>query len=302
MNKEFKIIKIIKRFFKSKYIGDDCAYLKLHGNFAFSSDALNENVHFRLWKLKNLFFYLGYKSLWINISDILSSGSIPKYFLLNLNINLDKFKIIQFLKGLKYLANLYKIELIGGNTSYFENISINITLLGKTIKALLRNKAKAGEGVFVYKYVGEAATGLEILESNDDYSNLSSLEKYFVKRFFIFYIPPSVLYMLEKLNIKCATDLSDSLASCLNLIANLSKVFIEVDVDNFPISKKLLSYYQDKYLALNKALYGGDDYTLLITAPLKYEKILKNLGFLKIGIVKKGLGTNIKNISYQHFK
>ena len=301
MNKEFEIIKIIKRLFKSKYIGDDCAYLKLHGKFAFSSDALNENVHFRLWKLKDLFFYLGYKSLWINISDILSSGSIPNYFLLNLNIN-NNFKIIQFLKGLKWIANLYKIKLIGGNTSYSEKISINITLFGKTIKKFLRNKAKVGEGVFVYKYLGEAATGLEILESKKNYDSLSSLEKYFVKRFFIFFIPLPILYILKKLNIKCAIDLSDSLAFCLNLIAKSSKVFIEVDINNFPISKKLLTYYKNRHLALNKALYGGDDYTLLITAPLKYENMLKKIGFFKIGLVKKGFGTNIKNFSYEHFK
>lgn len=301
MNKEFEIIKTIKKFFKSKYIGDDCAYLKLHGKFAFSSDALNENVHFRLWNLKNLFFYLGYKSLWINISDILSSGSLPNYFLLNLNIN-NNFKINQFLKGLKYASDLYKVKLIGGNTSYSEKISINITLFGRTIKSFLRNQAKVGEGVFVYKYLGEAATGLEILESKSNYDNLSSLEKYFVKRFFIFYIPLSVLYTLKKLNIKCAIDLSDSLAFCLNLIAKLSKVFIEVDINNFPLSKKLIIYYQNRYLALNKALYGGDDYTLLITAPLKYENILKSLGFFKIGIVKKGFGTNLKSTSYQHFR
>jgi len=301
LNKEFKIIEIIKKFFKSKFIGDDCAYLELHGKFAFSSDALNENVHFRLWKLKNLFFYLGYKSLWVNISDILSSGSIPEYFLLNLNIN-NNFKIFQFLKGLKYAADLYKIKLIGGNTSYSEKISINIALFGKTIKTFLRNKAKVGEGVFVYKYLGEAATGLEILESKSNYDNLSSLEKYFIKRFFIFYIPLPVIYTLKKLNIKCAIDLSDSLAFCLNLIAKYSKVFIKVDIDKFPISKKLIIYYQNRYLALKKALYGGDDYTLLITAPLKYENILKKLGFLKIGVVKKGLGTNLKNFSYEHFK
>ena len=300
MNKEFRIIRNIKKFFNSKYIGDDCAYLRLYGKYAFSSDALNENVHFRLWKLRNLFFFLGYKSLWINISDILSSGSVARYFLLNLNIN-DSFNVFQFLKGLKYIANLYKIKLIGGNTSYSEKISINITLFGKTIKAFLRDKAKVGEGVFVYKYLGEAATGLEILESKNDYDNLSTLEKYFIKRFFIFYIPLSVLHTLKKLNINCAIDLSDSLAFCLNLIAKLSKVFIEVDIDNFPISKRLIFYYQDKNLALNKALYGGDDYTLLITAPLKYENVLKKIGFLKIGKVKKGLGTNIENISYQHF-
>jgi len=301
LNKEFKIISLIKKTFSSKYIGDDCAYLNLFGKYAFTSDALNENTHFRLWNIKNLFFYLGYKALWINISDILASGSIPKYFLLNLNIDLEKFKIEEFLKGLKFASQLYNIELIGGNTSYSKNISVNITLFGKTIKPFLRNQAKEGEYIFVYKYTGEAATGLEILEKKENFKNLSFLEKYFIKRFFMFYIPLSVIKTLFSLNIKCAIDLSDSLAFSVNLLAKLSKKYFFIDLKNFPLSPKLLKYYKNKKKALDKALFGGDDYTLLITAPPKYFSLLKKLGFLKIGIVKKGIGSNLNPNSFYHF-
>ena len=66
--KEQDFINIIKNQIGTKYIGDDCAYLKDFG-IVISQDSLVEDIHFKLdWCSP---FQLGYKSVTVNISDIL---------------------------------------------------------------------------------------------------------------------------------------------------------------------------------------------------------------------------------------
>ena len=66
-------------------IGDDCALLAPDRNseLAITTDTLNEGIHF--FKGEDP-FYLGYKSLLVNISDLASMGARPAFFTLSLTL------------------------------------------------------------------------------------------------------------------------------------------------------------------------------------------------------------------------
>ena len=89
--KEQEFIQIIKSTLNSKYIGDDCAYLK-DLNILVSQDSLVEDVHFK----KNLItpYQLGYKTVMVNISDICASGAKPLYLTISLSLPNDDFRWI----------------------------------------------------------------------------------------------------------------------------------------------------------------------------------------------------------------
>ena len=96
--KEKEFISVIKNTLNSKYIGDDCAYLKDLG-IVVTQDSLVEDVHFK----RNLItpFQLGYKSVMVNISDVASSGAEPAYITVSLSLpnGIDAEFIKEFYDG-----------------------------------------------------------------------------------------------------------------------------------------------------------------------------------------------------------
>ena len=84
--KELDFIKIIKNQIGGDYIGSDCAYLKDLG-IVVSQDNLVEDIHFKMeWCTPE---QLGYKSMAVNISDILAAGAKPAYVTVALSLPSD---------------------------------------------------------------------------------------------------------------------------------------------------------------------------------------------------------------------
>jgi len=104
---------LIKKYFNftSKHavlgIGDDAALIPLNKNelMAISMDTLNIGHHFTEDSDP---YYLGWKSLAVNVSDIVSMGGQPGYALLSISLkNLDVNWIAKFTKGIKACAKKY---------------------------------------------------------------------------------------------------------------------------------------------------------------------------------------------------
>src|SRR5690606_21956290 len=102
-------------------IGDDAAVLALKtltqlGKYLHvSADTLCQGTHF----LPNTCPEdLGFKSLAVNISDILAMGATPVAFTLCLSLpDPNPDWLSQFAKGLSEAAKTYKLSLIGGDTT-----------------------------------------------------------------------------------------------------------------------------------------------------------------------------------------
>ena len=139
-------------------IGDDAALINKNKNefYAISVDTLNLNHHFT--KTSDP-YYLGWKSLAVNISDIVAMGAMPKYALLSLSIlEPEDSWLSKFAKGLRTCAKKYNVELIGGDTNK-GSPSISITIIGDVLKknVLRRDQVQINDEIWLTNEVGYAA-------------------------------------------------------------------------------------------------------------------------------------------------
>ena len=164
MLKEFEFLNIInKTLSKNGHIGDDCAFLKEYG-LCISTDTLVEDVHFS-FKYMNV-FEVAKKAMLVNISDILASGAIPKYAQIALSGKLNKKFTENFYKGIEEVAKEYDVEIIGGDLTGGDKISITITIFGdaKNRNISSRSHAKEGYVVAVAGVFGSSAKGFSELQ------------------------------------------------------------------------------------------------------------------------------------------
>ena len=281
--KEKEFINIIKNTLHSKYIGDDCAYLKDLG-IVVTQDSLVEGIHFRRDFATP--YQLGYKSVMVNISDICASGAEPLYLTVSLSLPPDigaEF-VKQFYEGAKKACK--NAEIVGGDITGADKIYISITAIGSTKNRHISSRAKAKTG---YKIIlsgnhGSSAAGLSQLVNGEKQSKFINAHL----------MPDARIDFSKKLaeNIiedYAMMDTSDGLMDALAAISKESNVLMSIDFNKIPFDKDLKSF--DNYQDL--ILYGGEDYELVAAVPEKYVQ-----GFV-IGEVKSGTGVEIKYIDKQ---
>jgi thiamine-monophosphate kinase len=311
---EFELINRLKNLVPLKNkevlvsVGDDTAVVKKGNGFLLlTTDALVDGVHFKVeWEEllgEELFFSLGKKLINICASDVASMGGAPTLALVNLALTdeTNYSQVEALYEGLGQECRELSVALVGGDTVKSKNLLFDCTLIGESRKGyMLRSKAKPGELVAVTGTLGDSRGGLELL-------NLKLLEpSSLIKKF----LQPKARIeegtQALKLGVKCATDVSDGLLFNAYTIAESSKTQIELFSNEIPISRELIEKF-GKEKALEFALYGGEDYELIITFEPKLQSRLEELGFKVIGEVKEGRGIlldgkSIKPKGYDHFK
>ena len=274
--KEQEFIKKIREIIGNEFLGDDCAYLKELG-IVVSQDSMVENVHFKIYWYTA--FQLGYKSVVVNISDILASGAVPKYVTIALSLpnGTDEDFIKEFYRGAS--SGLYGAKIVGGDiTGSKSGIIISVTAIGsdKGRRISSRSNAKIGYKVVVKGEHGTSSAGLEELFSKGDNTELikAHLEPKLEDEFSRF--------IAENIKTDYAMmDTSDGLADALFKIAESSSAKIVVDYSKIPHRKDVT----DK-----QVLFGGEDYKLVAALP---EEIAKKSGGIIIGEVYEYDGTRL---------
>ena len=290
MIKEFEFLKIINdALSKNAYLGDDCAYLK-ELNLCLSADAFVEDVHFSLDFMTP--YEIGRKALLVNISDILASGAKPKYALITLSGKLNNDFIKNFYKGINEVANIYDVEIIGGDLTSADKISISIAIIGDTTKRNISSRKNAKPGYIV------ATAG----EFGSSYQGLVELKQGLKDSYFINYHknPPLNRFVSDEIAFKTKNsyammDSSDGLIDCIYQISSKSNVKININYDL--ISKKTENR--------DYVLFGGEDYALVIALSPDDFKNISSL--TKIGICAEGEGIYLDNKKieyrgYEHFE
>jgi thiamine-monophosphate kinase len=192
--------------------------------------------------------------------------------------------------------------LVGGDTVKTSNPFFDLFVFGESESfPMLRENAKSGDLVGVTGTFGDARAGLEQLLNNEE------KDKYLIERFLNPQARLDEGLGALKLGVKCATDVSDGLAFNLYTIAESSKVMIKVNSNLIPVSDNLVSFCGTMERALTYALYGGEDYELIVTFPEKLQQKMENIGFKVIGYVCEGEGVYLdgkllKKSGYDHFK
>ncbi len=294
-------------------VGDDCAVIRENPSkdLIVTVDTSVEGVHFAFSIMRPE--EIGHRALTAALSDIAAMGGEPLGILVNVEINeknLDKLKDIY--KGFEGLLKEYCVDLLGGNISRGNSLSITITVLGEVSRgtAWRRDGARDGDLVFVTGDFGRVKAfflGQEL--------NAKGYEWWFREtRMKVSSVEPRIKEAMkvkaEGVRVNSAIDVSDGLAIDLWRIAKASQVSIYIDPNSIPIKDSV------KFVAENLkrdpyeiALSSGEEYELIITAPKDYGKILEELKFTQIGEVRLGevgvfdiKGNKIPPLGWQHFR
>lgn len=278
---EFALINRVTRKVKNKDvivgIGDDTAVLKYKANkyLLFTTDMLVENDHFNLkWSAPE---QIGRKSIEVNVSDIAAMGGKPTHTIISLCLRKDtpvEF-VDRLYEGIYDSAKKYKLEIIGGDTTHGSLIVINIAMLGEVNKnrLCLRSNARINDLICVTGSLGDSTAGLNLLLNNIKDKNYEKIIKKHLE-------PEAQLNKSKIISKYCNTmiDVSDGLASEARHICEMSKVGAVIYKEKIPISaltkKAAKSVNKDAY---GFALYGGEDFELVFTVPVKNISIMRTL-------------------------
>lgn len=296
-------------------VGDDAALLQVsEGNLlAVSTDMLVGGTHF----LPDADpFFLGHKTLAVNLSDMAAMGAIPRWATLAIALpGADEVWLEKFSAGFFSLAKQYSVDLVGGDTTRGP-LNLCVTIMGEVPKggALLRSGAQIGDEIWVSGRLGDAALALAHLQGR-----IVLPEAEFAACAPALHQPhPRVALGLALRGLaNCAIDISDGLLADLGHIIEASKVGAKIDLVKLPVSLPVSKNF-GRSLGIQCALAGGDDYELCFTAPAarhhdvlriseKLDLPLTSIGNIVAGqscIVHDAAGNpfNLGSSGYDHFR
>ena len=258
------------------------------------------------------------KAVIMNISDLAAKGAQPQVILASIGIppNMTKKDIQQIGKGLNAGAREYNAYILGGDTNEASDIVISCMALGVCYKNHLikRNGAEPGDYLATTGSFGKTAAGLKILmnglsepKNSEELVESVLMPKARVKE--------GVALAQSKVA-SSSIDSSDGLAWSLHELSQASNVGFRLD--KVPIESEAERFAElHGFDLLELALYGGEEYELLVTVKPKLwqtaQKAVENVGgnLTKLGQATEDtqilLKTDEKTIviearGWQHFK
>jgi len=277
ITEEILIKEIRKDFLTSKSglelgIGDDAAVIKSgKKNYILTKDLVLEKIHFdKEWHPP---FFLGRKSINVNLSDIAAMGGRPMYALLGLGLpeKTDAKWVEEFMSGIQSACREFDVVLAGGDVSQARSLTISVTVIGEGKPIIKRSGAKPGDLIYVSGKLGDSSLGLELIKQGTELGENS--EKDMFLHAFLNPFPQVNLGGAVSKNKMASSmiDVSDGLSVDLNHICEESGVGAEIFVEKIPYSKEMSRFHDD---VMQFCLHGGEDYCLLFTVPRnKKDKI-----------------------------
>jgi thiamine-monophosphate kinase len=275
---------LIKRYFARAPkrallgVGDDCALLRPDAglDLAVTTDLLVEGRHFRPDAEPRP---LGHKALAVNLSDLAAMGATPRWVTLALALpSAEPAWLEPFAAGFHALAERYGVDLIGGDTTRGERLTICVTAIGEVPPgmALERGAARAGDEVWVSGELCGATPAPPPPQTADAAQRLHA--------------PEPRVELGERLRrlAHAAIDVSDGLAGDLGHILERSHLSARIEYARIP-RPQAFQTVKDAELEKDCVLSGGDDYELLFTAPQAHRAEIDALAVeLKLPLTRIG--------------
>ena len=262
-------------------IGDDASVVSTTGKqLILKVDTVVEGVHFE----KNLNpAWIGHKALARPLSDVAAMGGKPLFALCAMVLRKnEKYSFVQSIfSGLYKLAGKFSVSVVGGDiTQNSKLLMISITVVGECagLLPIRRKGAKVGDAIFVTGKLGGSIL-------NKNYKFIPRIKE--------------GVWLNKNCSIHSMIDISDGLALDLARMCELSGVGAEIYQNSIPHSKDtFVMSKSDKKDPLDHALYDGEDYELLFTAPShECDKIIEGTGSTMIGKICKMHGIYLKTIN-----
>ncbi len=279
------LLKLIQPYCLPNTIGDDGAILHppVGCELVVTTDVLVDGVHFSDRTTSP--FDVGWRSVAANLSDLAAMGATPLGITVGLSLppDLPVVWLEQLYAGMQACLQRYGTGIVGGDLTRSRIITVAITALGsvRADKIIARSTARVGDSIVVTGYHGSSHGGLQLLldpELGRDVSNFvdrADLEQHRQILIIAHQHPQprlDILPLLDELRASVSElfpisgmDSSDGLADAINQICRSSQVGAILTRSSLPISPSLSQMFPDT--AVESALYGGEDFELVLCLP-----------------------------------
>jgi thiamine-monophosphate kinase len=262
---------------------------------------------------------ISWKAGVMGLSDLAAKGAIPLGILVSFGFpkEVEKDYVEALVIGLNYVCRKHDTYYLGGDTNQCAELVINCTAIGTSHpeQLLHRSGAKPGDIVAVTGKFGYTGALFKIV-----------LERRIASKRLVNRIRSKALFPQARLKeghilastgvASASIDSSDGLAWSLHELALASKVGFQID--QLPIPQTCIKFAEQHKLDVHElALYGGEEYELVVTIPQSQwntaTQVVQRTGgqLLRIGSVTKE-SENILTIDskerkieprgYEHFK
>ena len=258
-------------------LGDDAfVYKSFAGNTVIAQDMMVENVHFKTTTFSPA--DLGYKSLAVNLSDLAAMGAKAHFAQVSLAIPPETSEewILSFYSGMLSLADQYNVEIVGGDLSRSPGpIVVDVSVTGEVTRSFSRLGAQAGDLLAVTGPLGLSHTGRMALEK-ELYIYAEATQKHLRPKPRLDIAALLQQHQLGGDSIHALMDCSDGLINDALLLTQQKELGLELREEDIPVDSDTTGMAASLHQKpLDWALWGGEDYELLIAFPKNKKDELK---------------------------
>ena len=274
------LLKLIFPFCHPDMVGDDAAIVPLSPDLdlVVTTDILVDGVHFSDRTTSP--FDVGWRAATANLSDLAAMGAKPLGITVGLSLpkNLPVEWVEHLYQGLTACLERYDTPIVGGDICRSGVITVSITAFGqvKPEQVIRRNLAKPEDRIVITGFHGLSKAGLELLLNSrgGDFPALIRAHQRPNPRLELL---PLLWEIMGETNL-AGMDSSDGLADAVIQICSSSGVGAQIDRRLLPLAPDLTKMVAPE-TALEWALFGGEDFELVLCLPLPQADLLvKNLG------------------------
>ena len=273
--KEKELVARVRELFSPR-IGDDAAVVD---GQVLTTDLLVEDVDFTRAIAPR---FIARKSLAVNLSDLAAMGAVPSYALLALALPSSWMEHVdEMLNAYAEAAREYGIEIVGGDLSKAEKLTISITAIGRIVtRPLLRSGAKPGDRIYVSRPIGGSGAGFVLLGKDA----AAYVHREFIESAIRRHIDPEPelalgLALAHIAEVTSCIDISDGLSTDLHHLCDASQCGAEIEKERIPVFPDLPLYAGKLGIDVrNVVLHGGEEFALLFTSSLPESQLSARLG------------------------
>jgi thiamine-monophosphate kinase len=216
-------------------------------------------------------FQAARKAVVMNVSDFAAKGVVPNAVLVSLGLpkGLKRADLEDLAEGLNAGAREYDAYVVGGDTGQACDLVVAVQLFGTSTQTGLMRRcgARAGDVLAVTGLFGKSAAGLHLLKKDGAVSAAA-------RKVLVDAVCVPVARLREGLALRgsgavsASIDSSDGLAWCLHELSAQSGVGFLVSA--LPVAPEAAEFAEKNGLdAADLALYGGEEYELVVTVDPK---------------------------------
>ena len=294
----------LQRFCPPEIVGDDAAVLPTQPqlDLVITTDVLVDGVHFSVGLASPGVCTtspedVGWRAAAANLSDLAAMGATPLGITVGLSVpgNTPVAWIEEIYQGLTACLAPFNTPIVGGDITRSPILTLAITAFGQVApdQVIRRSIAQPGDAIVATGWHGASRAGLELLLhpelgyelSESDRASLIQAHQRPTPRLDVLptlqqalAIQSKIQNPKSKISKVAGMDSSDGLADAIVQICRMSGVGARVERSQIPIPPALARWLAPEQ-AMNWALYGGEDFELVLCLePNAAQALVQQLG------------------------